>query len=213
MATTRTTRWIVGGLVVAVAGVLAATTISRSGTREVTIPAGTRIVGQLQQTVSTKGEPVGASVEIRSTQPIELSEDVALPAGVALHGEVTYAKGGGRIAGSPQLTIRFTRLEIDGRHYPVEAEPFQVRGKSDAGESAAEIGGGAVVGGVIGAITGGVVKGAVIGAVLGTGVAVATPGNQIVLPAGQRLRVTLREPVTVRYRPDSAEEQVADPTR
>jgi hypothetical protein len=37
--------------------------------------------------------------------------------------------------------------------------------------------------------------------VLGTGVAVATKGNQIVLPAGQRLRVRLTQPVSVSWRP------------
>ena len=79
-----------------------------------------------------------------------------------------------------------------------------MRGKSDAAESAAEIGGGAVVGGVIGAVAGSVVKGAVVGAVLGTGVAVATKGNQIVLPAGQRLRVTIVQPVTVNYKPSDS---------
>jgi hypothetical protein len=36
--------------------------------------------------------------------------------------------------------------------------------------------------------------------VIGTGVAVATKGNQIVLPAGQRIRVRLAEPVAVTYR-------------
>ena len=36
-----------------------------------------------------------------------------------------------------------------------------------------------------------------MGAVLGTGVAVATKGNQIVLPVGQKLRVRLAAPVTV----------------
>jgi hypothetical protein len=101
--------------------------------------------------------------------------------------------------------MRFTQLELNGKSYPVEAEPFRVSGKSDAAESAAEIGGGAVVGGVIGAIAGSAVKGAVVGAVLGTGVAIATDGNEIVLPVGQRLRVTLREPVTVRYKPESAD--------
>ena len=35
----------------------------------------------------------------------------------------------------------------------------------------------------------------------GTGVAVATKGDQIVLPAGVQLRVRLTAPVTVRYRP------------
>jgi hypothetical protein len=48
-------------------------------------------------------------------------------------------------------------------------------------------------------------KGAVIGGAIGTGVAVATKGNEIVLPAGQELRIRLAEPVTVRYHPKERE--------
>ena len=44
-------------------------------------------------------------------------------------------------------------------------------------------------------------KGAVVGAAIGTGVAVATKGDQITLPNGQKLRVRLTREVTVQYRP------------
>lgn len=207
MATTRTTRWVALGLAVAAAGVLAATMVSRTGTREVTIPAGTRIVGELQQTISTKGNTPGDRVEIKVSDPIELYDGATLPAGVLVRGVVTHAKGGGRIAGSPELTIRFRQISVDGNEYDVATEPFRVSGKSDAKESALEIGGGAVAGGVIGAIAGDVVKGALIGAVIGTGVAVATDGDDITLRSGQRMQVTLQEPVTVRYKPVAAEKK------
>ncbi|HEY6061265.1 MAG TPA: hypothetical protein VIV10_11815 [Gemmatimonadales bacterium] len=42
---------------------------------------------------------------------------------------------------------------------------------------------------------------------IGTGVAVATEGGHIVLPAGQRLRVRLDGPVTVAYRPHESHEE------
>ena len=67
-----------------------------------------------------------------------------------------------------------------------------------------------MVGGIIGAVAGSTVKGAVIGGVLGTGVAVATKGNQIVLPAGTRLRVRLTEPVLVSFTPIAAKDGETD---
>jgi hypothetical protein len=193
-------RWILGALIVATAGVVAAAVVSRSGLRTGTIPAGTRIVAALQSTVSTEKSSVGDRVKLVTKSPIELAEGGSLPEGAVIQGEVTHSEGGGRIAGAPELTLRFTQLQAEGRAYNIIAEPFRVRGKSDAAESAAEIGGGAVVGGVVGAIAHKTVEGVVIGAVLGTGVAVATKGNQIVLPAGQRLRVTVVQPVTVSYK-------------
>jgi hypothetical protein len=196
------TRLILAGLGLAGVGIAGAAIVtSAGGDRTVTIPAGTTLVGALENTVSTKNAEPGTVVVISTTQPLKLGEDVTIPSGVELRGEVTHAKGGGRIAGAPELTIRFTRLAVDGNRYPVSAQPFRVRGTSDAKESALQIAGGTAAGAVVGAIAGHTVKGAVAGAAIGTGVAVLTKGDQITLPAGQRLRVRLTEPVTVSYSP------------
>jgi hypothetical protein len=193
---------VVGGLVLGAVGLLTAMVVARSGTREITIPSGTRIVAKLDEAVSTRKNEVGDRIELTSSEPIEIDDGVEIPEGVHLIGEVTHVEGGGRLGGAPELTLRFREIGLEGRSYDIVAEPFRVRGKSATGETAAEIGGGAVVGGVVGAIAGSAVKGAIIGAVLGTGVAVATEGGQIVLPAGTRLRVSLSEPVTVRVKPE-----------
>jgi len=182
------TRLVAVILAVAAAGALAATaaTLTSSGTKTATIPAGTLLGGALDRTISTERTDAGASVQLETTTPLRLSDDVIIPAGITIHGEVTHSEGGGRISGAPELTLRFSRLSLDGRDYRIAAEPWRVKGKSDTKESIAEIAGGAVVGGVIGAVAGS-----------------ATKGNQIVLPAGQRLRIRLAEPVTVRYTPQS----------
>jgi hypothetical protein len=201
-------KFLVGILSLAVAGVVAAAVVTKGGGRtvEATIPAGTSVVGALEHTISTENSDAGEAVALKTTEPMQLSGGT-LPAGAVLHGEVTHVKGGGRIAGAPELTLRFTRLEVDGNDYPIAADPWRVKGKDDLGESVAEIGGGAVVGGVVGGIAGhgstkGIVTGAAVGAVLGTGVAVATKGGQIVLPAGQRLKVRLADGVKVKYEPE-----------
>ena len=177
--------------------------------REATIPAGTTLVAALERTVSTEHIRVGDPVVLQTVQPVRLPDGGEIPPGATVHGEVTHARGGGRIAGAPELTLRFTALAIDGEIYAVESDPFRVRGKNDAAESAATIGGGAVAGGIVGGLVGGgkdVLKGAVAGAAIGTGVAVATKGDQVVLPSGVKLRIRLSAPVTVQYRP-AADEQ------
>jgi type IV secretion system protein VirB10 len=194
------TRLLVAAAAVAGVGIAGAAIVkSTSGDRKATIPAGTTLVGALKQAVSTKSAEPGDVVVITTKAPLVLSDEVTIPSGIELRGQVTYAKGGGRIAGAPELTLRFTRLDVDGHRYDVTAEPFRVKGTSDAKESALEIAGGTVAGAVVGKVTGSVVRGAVVGAAIGTGVAVLTKGDQIVLPAGQRLRVRLTEPVTVKY--------------
>jgi hypothetical protein len=165
------------------------------------VAAGTMIVAALQSTISTGSAKEGDPVQLRTISAVRVNEMEVIPAGATIRGEVTHAKGAGRIAGGAQLTIRFTTLETpDGKSYPIDCVPFRVEGKGDAKESAIEVGAGAVAGAILGGAVGGkhdVAKGAAVGAVLGTGVAVATKGDQIVLPAGQKMRVTLTSGVTV----------------
>jgi len=178
-----------------------------AGNRErhkVTIPAGTAIVAALGHEVSTERSQVGEEVTLRTVAPLQVDNETEIPEGIVIRGTVTESRGGGRVAGAPELAVRFTQLEIDGEQHEISAATFQVTGKSDAGESAAQIGGGAVAGGVLGTVLGGkggTLKGAVVGAAIGTGVALATEGDHLVLHPGQQLRIRLNAPVTVSYRP------------
>lgn len=170
--------------------------------REAELPTGTVLVAALTSTISTEVSEVGDPVRLETTEPVTVDGDTVLPAGSVLLGEVTHAEGGGRIGGAPALTLRFTAVEVDGERYRVETQPFRVRGKDDALESAAQIGGGAVAGGVVGGVLGGgggALKGALAGAAIGTGVALATDGDDLTLPTGLKLKVTLAAPLTVTY--------------
>ncbi|MGE0440132.1 MAG: hypothetical protein AB7S39_06535 [Gemmatimonadales bacterium] len=197
--------WTVAAVaMVAVAGVATAVMINRPEVVTATIPSGTTVVGRLANSVSTESARVGDRIELIIPDSIETKGGPAVPAGAKLIGEVTHAKGGGRVAGAPELTIRVTTLEAGGDQLPMTATPLRFKGKDDALESVAEIGGGTVVGAVVGQVLGKKpVEGAVVGAAAGTVVAVATKGDQIVLPAGTRLRIRLTDPATVTFRPES----------
>jgi len=166
-----------------------------------TLTAGTEIVSALQNTIDTGQNKVGDKVALRTVEDVRINEVTVVPAGATINGEVTHIDPAGRVAGGAELTLRFTELVTpDGKSYPISATPLRLEGKGDAKKSALQIGGGAVAGGVLGGILGGkgdIGKGAAAGAVVGTGVAVATKGKQIVLPAGQKIKVTLDGPVTI----------------
>jgi hypothetical protein len=118
--------------------------------REATLPAGTVLIAALDRSVSTKESRIGDAVRLETTEPVRLADEAVVPAGAVILGEVTHSQDGGRIAGAPELTLRFTELEADGERYRMDARPFRIRGKNDALESAAQIGGGAVAGGIPG---------------------------------------------------------------
>lgn len=171
--------------------------------KEATIAAGTELVAALGGEVSTEHSRPGDLVTLRTVQPIRVWDGGEIPAGATIRGTVSAAKGGGRIAGAPELSLRFTELELDGETYPLVAESFHVQGRNDAGRSAEEIGGGAVAGGILGRVVGGkggTLPGAVVGAAIGTGVALQSEGDELALHTGQLLRVRLTAPVTVKYR-------------
>jgi hypothetical protein len=166
-----------------------------------TLPSGTVMVGTLQNTIDTGKNDEGDPVRLKLTSAERVGGVVVVPAGSTVRGTCTLVDGAGRVAGGAKLTIRWTDLVLpDGRSYTISSVPLRLEGKGDAKESAIEIGGGAVLGGVLGGVIGGkddIGKGAAAGAVVGTGVAVATKGDQIVLPVGQKVQVTLNEPVRV----------------
>ena len=192
---------------VAALAIAAATAVVLAGTRmrkEVTLPAGTELVAGLEQEVSTQRSRAGDRLALHTVEPIPVADGKEIPAGALVQGTIDEAKSGGRLAGAPELTLAFTELEIDGARFGISAEPFHVEGRNDALKSAAEIGAGAVAGGIVGRVLGG--KGAtlptaVLGAVIGSGVALQSQGDELVLPAGQPLRIRLQTPVTVSYRP------------
>lgn len=188
-------------LSILVLGTLAAMSAPRD--REVMIPAGTRLVGALRQTISTETTPVGSRVAVRTTEPFVVDE-VRIPAGMVFRGEVTESKGGGRVTGEAAVSLQFDRLILDGREYPIETRPFRVTGKSETKNSLKKLIGGAVAGGVVGAIAGDTKKGVLVGTVVGGGVAVATRGGHISLPAGQMIEIRLSEPVRVMVRTSNA---------
>jgi hypothetical protein len=170
-----------------------------------TLIAGTGFVTALQNTVDTGRNHAGDKIALRTLEDVRVNEMTVVPAGATINGEVTHIDPAGRIAGGAELTLRFTELVLpNGTSYAISAAPIRFQGKGDAKESAIEIGGGAVAGGVVGGILGGsddIVKGAAAGAVVGTGVAVATKGDQIVLPAGRKMRVTLSGSVSIPAKP------------
>jgi hypothetical protein len=183
---------LAAGLVVAGSGMMLASP-------DITLPAGTKLTGVLQERISTKDNEAGEPVELRTTESFQVG-NATVPDGLVLRGQIAEAKGGGRVSSRAKLSFRITELEAQGRTYQVVTDQFEVRGKSESSNTLKKVVGGAVVGGVVGAVAGDASKGVLIGAAIGTGAAVATDGGNITLAKGQQIAVQLAEPVTISLR-------------
>jgi len=148
--------------------------------RASTLPEGTVLVAALDQSISTVDARAGDRIELRTVHPVRLPDGGEVPVGAIIRGQVTHVQSGrGRAA--PELRLQFTIIDIAEDRYAIAAVSFRVSGRRQlrinraAARSAA-------------------------GVALGTGVAVATDGRELVLPAGKRLSVRLTAPAAVRYR-------------
>jgi hypothetical protein len=151
--------------------------------------------------VSNDTHQAGDRVTATGTAAIRAADgSVAIPAGAVFTGTVTEIN-----AGEGRLILAFNHVSFGGQTYALEAstDSLALERRTDqfkAGD-AAKIGAGAVVGAVAGRLLGKNTRGAIIGgaagAAAGTGIALATRGDDIVLPAGGRIRIVLTAPMVL----------------
>jgi hypothetical protein len=186
-------------------GVAAMSILERFATKEITLPAGTRLPIVLDTPV--------ASNTSRAEQPVtgHLSRDVTangvlvVPAESQVYGVVTDARRPGKVRGRAHIGIRFTTLVPKGssERYRIQTAAIgrtaPATKKNDAVKIAAPAAGGALIGGLIGGK-----KGALIGAGVGGGAGAAvvldTRGKEVGIGRGAALVLRLVAPVTVRVK-------------
>lgn len=165
-----------------------------------TVPAGTAVTVNLDQSVSSKTARSGQSVSGSVAHDVVVDGKTLIPKGSRATLMVTSAQASGRLSTPAKLWMRLSSVDVHGQSYRVTSNSsgrtMSGKGKRDA----VAIGGGAAAGAIIGAIAGGG-KGAAIGAGAGAGAgtvgAAATGKKDIEFPAETKLRFTIRNPITI----------------
>lgn len=156
---------------------------------------------QLETTVSSETARLEDPVEARVTRDVMVGDQVAVPAGTRVLGNVTLVDRGGKMKERARLGVRFHTLVLaDATNVPILTDAVYREGEPPSKESVAKIGGAAVGGAILGAILGGS-KGAVVGgatgAAGGTAVVMAGGRNPATIAAGSPVTVRLISPVTI----------------
>src|SRR5688572_15987270 len=171
-----------------------------AGPKDYVVPAGTSLSVQLPAELSSKTAQVGQRISANLTNDLVVDGVLVAKAGALVQGSVTQVVSGSKtIGGKPTLGLTFDNLTFTGGDRPIDARITQIADKSDKSRDTAKIAGGAVAGGVIGHQLDsdqGKIIGAIIGAAAGTAAAKKT-GQDVVLPAGTVVGMTLEAPVTV----------------
>ena len=153
------------------------------------IPSGTELDVRLQTRLSSRDAMIEDRVEVITMVDLYQGEDLLVPAGSLMVGDVTAVDKATRTDRRGSVTLAFRRLTVDGRTREIRASVINALESDGLKGEAGRVGAGAGVGAIIGGILGGV-KGAIAGILIGGGgVLVATEGRDVDLPAGTVLRV------------------------
>jgi hypothetical protein len=169
--------------------------------KELVVAADSVVGLQIDTALSSERARVEDRVEAHVVRDVRVGGEVAIPAGAHAIGTVVAVDRGGKFKERARLGIRFQTLVMaDGTRLPITTETIYRFGNPPANQSAAKIGGGAVVGAIIGGIIGGG-KGAAIGATTGAGAGTASvmtsDRDVAVFPAGAEVTARILNPVTV----------------
>ena len=155
-----------------------------------TVPAGTRLVIRMTDTIDTRRHSSGHRFRGQLESALAVNGQTVVPRGTFLHGRITGARQGGRAIGSSEMTIEFTDIMLDDQLFEITTTALQARTTDEAGRTVGRTARAAAIGGLISGSSG-----ARTGAKVGVGASILTSGASINVPAGTLLETTLAAPL------------------
>jgi len=167
------------------------------GSKRVTVPAGTRILVRMVDSVDSSKQKAGYRFTATLEANLQAYDVTVAKQGTKLYGVLASASSSGKFKGSSQLTLELTDIVINGTNYPLKTSSYEIKGQGEGSKTAKKVVGGAGLGALIGGIAGGG-KGAGIGALVGAGagtaVAATKKGEQVSVPSESLLEFRLEHP-------------------
>jgi len=190
---------------------------SNSPDSTVTVPSGTRVPLILKQGITTKNAKVGDPVYAQTSFPITLNDQIVIPPGTFVQGEIRRVQRPGRVKGRAELQMNFTSMIFpngytivlpgavqgtpgDQNTAGVKDKEGTIQGDSSKGKDAGTIVGTAIPGAGIGAIADGSKAagiGAASGGALGLATVLLTRGPEIQLGPGDSIEMVLERSITL----------------
>lgn len=170
-------------------------------TIQVTIPPGTAIKAQLNQSIRTSTHRANQSFFATLKEPLLIGTQVVVPAGVPLIGVISRSVESGHFSGTALLELKLVRIILTNETVnPITTEPFQKEGRAHLLRNIGLIGVGAIVGAGVGTLLGqtpGALTGIALGGGTGAVLAYVTGKEDLFLKAGIELIFKLSGPMTV----------------
>ena len=153
---------------------------------KVNVPAGTRILIRMVNSVDSSKQQVGYRFTTNLETNLQVGDVVVAGRGATVYGRLANAKSAGNVSGGAELTLELTDIVINGTAYPLLTSTYQVASQGQGSKTAKRVVGGTGLGALIGGVAGegkGAAIGAGAGAAAGTAVSAATKGKQVAVPS------------------------------
>ena len=190
---------------------------NQNGSRQITIPAGTKVLLHLRSPINTKNARVGDDVYCETAFPVTQDNVMVIPPRTYVKGSIMHVVRPGRIKGRAELQVHFTTLifpngytvQLPGslenapgaEHAAMSDQEGTVKADGQKGKAAGTVAKTAGSGAAIGAVVDRSVKGAAVGGGIGGAVGLATVlftrGQDIRFETGTALEMVLQRPLTV----------------
>jgi type IV secretion system protein VirB10 len=180
----------------------------------INVPSGTRIPLTLKQGINTKSARPGDPVYAQTAFPVTRNDQIVIPAGTFVQGEVRRVVRPGRVKGRAELQMNFTSMIFPNGYTimlpgavqntpgseqnTVSGKEGTIKGGSNKGKDVGTIVGTAIPGAGIGAIAGdakGAAIGAASGGVLGLATVLLTRGPDVQLNTGESIEMVLESSI------------------
>ncbi len=183
-----------------------ATPAAKPAAAPASLASGTVIKSTMDDSISSRRNKAGETVTATTLADIkDASGRTVIPAGSKIKMTITAIKESeNKSDKTGTLTLAVSDVTVNGRSYALNASIDSVsrslQGRGTNAGDIAKVGAGTGIGAVVGRVIGGSTKGAVIGGVIGGAVgtqrAVETKDRDVVVPAGSRIIITLKETFT-----------------
>lgn len=181
----------------------------------VTVPAGTKVLLVLKNSISSKNAKKGDGVYLESSFPVTQDGQIVIPAGTFVQGVIDEIKRPGRVKGRGEILMHFTSLVYPNGYtvslpssgvestdsndsQTVADKEGTVKGGGSKGRDAATVATTTATGAGIGAAAGGwkgAGIGSGIGAAAGMGAVLLTRGEEVRLYHGTTIEMVLNRPL------------------
>ena len=159
---------------------------------EVTVPAGTRLLIAVSDTIDSRRHRAGHRFRGQLQGDLVVNGTTVARHNSYVFGQVSEGRQSGRIVGQSELAIEFIDIMIDGRLFPIATTGLTAESDQTAMRSVGTIARGSAIGGLIGGRSG-----LRTGAAVGAGAAILTQGETVYIPRGTLVETTLASPLTV----------------